>query len=78
MPMTNGDAKSTSVHLLRDRPILDYTRAEEVLRTKFKEKDGLDAETLLDSVKNGALTYNDFLVLPGYISTRPALQIGLV
>jgi IMP dehydrogenase len=24
-------------------------------------------DTLLDSDKHGALTYNDFLVLPGYI-----------
>jgi len=76
--MANGDAKSTPVPLLRDMSILDYTKAEEVLRSKFGIKDGLDVETLLDSSKNGALTYNDFLVLPGYIGTRPAFCTGLV
>jgi IMP dehydrogenase len=78
MPITNGDAKSTVVPLLRERSILDFTKAEEVLQTEFKAKDGLDVESLLDSNKNGALTYNDFLVLPGYIGTRLASHIGLV
>ena len=36
---------------------------------EYPEKDGLDVYTLLDSTKNGALTYNDFLVMPGYIGT---------
>jgi hypothetical protein len=76
--MSNGDAKSTPVPLLRDMSILDYTKAEEVLRSKFGTKDGLDVETLLNSSKNGALTYNDFLVLPGYIGTEPAFCTGLV
>jgi len=67
MPMTNGDVTSSVVPLLRDRSILDYTKAEELLATEFGAKDGMDVETLLDSNKNGALTYNDFLVLPGYI-----------
>jgi hypothetical protein len=76
--MTNGDAKRTSVSLRRGRSIDDYTKAEEILRDQFKAKDGLDVEALLDSTKNGALTYNDFLMLPGYIGTRLALRIGLV
>ncbi|KAF7510080.1 hypothetical protein GJ744_007184 [Endocarpon pusillum] len=67
MPMTNGDVKSLAVPLLRDRTILDYTKAEEMLQTSFKTKDGLDIETLLDATRSGALTYNDFLVLPGHI-----------
>lgn len=46
---------------------LDYTKALEVLKAEYKTKDGLDVESLLDSAKNGGLTYNDFLVLPGYI-----------
>jgi IMP dehydrogenase len=78
MPMANGDAKSTPLPLLRDRSILDYSKAEEVLRSNFGTKDGLDVETLLDSTTNGALTYNDFLVLPGYIGTGPAICTGLV
>lgn len=46
--------------------IEDYTKALEVLET-YATQDGLDVDTLLDSDKHGALTYNDFLVLPGYI-----------
>ena len=75
--MRNGDVTSTVVPLLRDRSILDHSRAEEVLQTKFRSRDGLDIETLLDSAKNGALTYNDILVLPGYIGIEAALLIGL-
>jgi IMP dehydrogenase len=78
MPMTNGDTNSTPVSLQRERSIEDYTKAEEILQDQFKAKDGLDVEALLDSAKNGALTYNDFLVLPGYIGTWLALRIGLV
>jgi IMP dehydrogenase len=77
MPMTNGDVASAAVSLRRDGPILDYAQAVEVLRSNFAARDGLDVETLLDSAKNGALTYNDFLVLPGYIGTTPHLCSGL-
>lgn len=45
----------------------DYTKALEVLENDYSTRDGLDVDTLLDSDKHGALTYNDFLVLPGYI-----------
>lgn len=78
MPMRNGDVSSTMVPLHRDRSILDHFRAEEVLQTEFRTKDGLDINTLLDSTKNGALTYNDILVLPGYIGIEAALLISLV
>lgn len=47
--------------------VLDYNTALEVLKTE--EKDGLDVYSLLDSKVRGGLTYNDFLVLPGYIGT---------
>jgi IMP dehydrogenase len=47
--------------------VLDYNTALEVL--KSEEKDGLDVYSLLDSKVRGGLTYNDFLVLPGYIGT---------
>lgn len=46
--------------------IEDYTKALEVVKT-YSTQDGLDVDTLLDSDKHGALTYNDFLLLPGYI-----------
>ena len=66
MPLTNGDATGTWVPLLRGRSILDCARAVEILETEYP-RDGLDVQTLLDSTKNGALTYNDFLILPGFI-----------
>jgi hypothetical protein len=46
--------------------VLDYTKALEVL--KEYPGDGLHVDTLLDSDSHGALTYNDFLILPGSIS----------
>lgn len=47
--------------------IQDYSKALEVLEKDYSSRDGLDVDTLLDSDKHGALTYNDFLILPGYI-----------
>ena len=67
MPLTNGDASGTSIPLLRGKAPLDHTTALEVLHDEYPERDGLDVKTLLDSTRNGALTYNDFLVMPGYI-----------
>jgi len=62
MPYTNGDAKTPSVF----GPSLHHSKALEVLR-QYEERDGLDIKSLLDSKRHGGLTYNDFLVLPGYI-----------
>jgi IMP dehydrogenase len=42
----------------------------EYLESDFAHGDGLDAKTLMDSRLNGGLTYNDFLVLPGYIGVQ--------
>jgi IMP dehydrogenase len=47
--------------------LLDSKKALEYLKTEEFEGDGLDAKTLIDSKTNGGLTYNDFLILPGYI-----------
>ncbi|KAK8227748.1 inosine-5'-monophosphate dehydrogenase IMD2 [Phyllosticta paracitricarpa] len=67
MPAVNGAAKA-----------LDHTTALEVLKNDYGERDGLDIHTLIDSKLNGGLTYNDFLVLPGYIGTRfPAANVNL-
>lgn len=54
---------------MTEQRILDPTTALEVLRDEYSNADGLDAKTLLDSRINGGLTYNDFLVLPGYIGS---------
>ena len=46
--------------------IMDHTKALEALK-EYEERDGLDIKSLLNSKRHGGLTYNDFLVLPGYI-----------
>lgn len=68
MPLTNGDMTNHTSKLLPDQKLLDPARAIEVLENE-NLKDGLDAKTLLDSKVNGGLTYNDFLILPGYIGS---------
>lgn len=35
---------------------------------EYTRGDGLSVAELMDSRKNGGLTYNDFLMLPGHIS----------
>lgn len=47
--------------------VRDYTTALEYLKT-IERKDGLSVSELMDSMTRGGLTYNDFLVLPGYVS----------
>ena len=76
MPLTNGDV-TNSVPLHRGIEQLDYKNALQVLKDEYPARDGLDAKSLLDSNKNGALTYNDFLVLPGYIGTVAFLDACL-
>lgn len=67
MTLTNGDATNGSSQLLPEHKVMDSSKALDIVRDEYKEADGLDAKTLLDSKINGGLTYNDFLVLPGYI-----------
>ena len=67
MPLTNGDVGAATANLLPGKESMDFKTALEVLNNEYPGHDGLDAKTLLDSQKNGGLTYNDFLVLPGYI-----------
>lgn len=71
-PATNGDANGLiAANLIPGAKVLDASHALDVLKTDYEERDGLSAQSLIDSKKNGGLTYNDFLVLPGYIGTRP-------
>ena len=67
MPIANGALDAPAHQLVPEQKILDHTRALEVLKQEYENRDGIDAKTLLDSKTNGGLTYNDFLVLPGYI-----------
>lgn len=76
MPILNGDDVGSSMPLLSNRPLEDYTKALEILDKNYGERDGLSVHDLLDSRKHGALTYNDFLVLPGYIGF-PASSVTL-
>ena len=55
--------------------ILDCKRANELLREKFSP-DGLSAAEIMDSKVHGGLTYNDFLILPGFIDF-PASAVSL-
>ncbi|KAH9862777.1 hypothetical protein J1614_010870 [Plenodomus biglobosus] len=71
MPISNGDAMASTA-----TDALDYTKALEVLKNEYPERDGIDVKTLVDSKKNGGLTYNDFLMLPGYIGF-PAAEVTL-
>lgn len=62
MPILNGDAMTNG-----SADGLDFSKALEVLKNEYPERDGIDVKTLIDSKVNGGLTYNDFLMLPGYI-----------
>ena len=68
MPLINGNTDSPS-QLVGSEKVLNYESALEVLNKEYERSDGLDAKTLLDSKLRGGLTYNDFLILPGYIGT---------
>jgi IMP dehydrogenase len=63
---TNGNASAG---------ILDYRTAVEVLK-EYPSRDGLSIDELMDTKVRGGLTYNDFLLLPGYIGF-PASAVTL-
>jgi IMP dehydrogenase len=58
---------TAQVPVLPKEKILDDQNALDIVKSDYAERDGIDVKTLLDSKNNGGLTYNDFLVLPGYI-----------
>ena len=60
MPATNGSVATSA------SKGLDFKMAEEVLK-EYETRDGLSIKDLMDSKVHGGLTYNDFLLLPGYI-----------
>ncbi|KAM7209355.1 IMP dehydrogenase/GMP reductase [Naviculisporaceae sp. PSN 640] len=70
MPATNGSSAQAA-----SPKALDYTTAEEVLK-EYQSRDGLSVQELMDSKAQGGLTYNDFLILPGYIGF-PASAVQL-
>lgn len=54
---------------------LDPKKALELLK-EYDSRDGLDINDLMDTKRHGGLTYNDFLLLPGYIGF-PASAVTL-
>ncbi|KZF24432.1 inosine-5'-monophosphate dehydrogenase [Xylona heveae TC161] len=75
MVLANGDASSAPASML-SKETLDYKTALQVFEKEYPLRDGIDVKTLLDSANNGGLTYNDFLILPGYIGF-PASAVAL-
>jgi IMP dehydrogenase len=73
VPSQFNSVNGTSLH--SSFGLLDYKRATELLSEKFSP-DGLSAEELMDSKAHGGLTYNDFLILPGFIDF-PASAVSL-
>ncbi|KAI1421520.1 inosine-5'-monophosphate dehydrogenase IMD4 [Xylaria sp. FL1777] len=71
MPATNG--QSLVVNGKSD--FLDHTKAVELLE-EYESRDGLSLTELMDTKTRGGLTYNDFLILPGYIGF-PASEVSL-
>ncbi|KAI1368261.1 inosine-5'-monophosphate dehydrogenase IMD4 [Xylaria arbuscula] len=71
MPATNGDGLVVN----GKSDFLDHTRAIELLK-EYESQDGLSLHELMDTKTRGGLTYNDFLVLPGYIGF-PASEVSL-
>lgn len=67
MPATNGPNAGSAT--------LDYRKAVEYL-AEYDSRDGLSIDDLMDSKVRGGLTYNDFLLLPGYIGF-PASAVTL-
>ncbi len=76
MTLLNGDVKAESLFFGPAKDIIAHTKAMDVLHNDYETRDGLDIKELLDSRKHGGLTYNDFLVLPGYIGF-PASEVVL-
>ncbi|KAJ9605732.1 inosine-5'-monophosphate dehydrogenase [Cladophialophora chaetospira] len=74
MPIANGDV-TNGTPISHKVEVQDYRKALQVLES-YDSRDGLDIKSLLNSKDNGALTYNDFLVLPGYIGF-PASDVSL-
>ena len=79
MPLTNGDVAVDTAKIIAGVQLEDYKDALDILKHDETNRDGLDARTLLDSRVNGGLTYNDFLILPGYIGTaNHFLRVGFL
>ena len=74
--LPNGSAHASSSTLPpRTNEPLKASDAMSLLES-YHSGDGLSVAELMDSKRNGGLTYNDFLILPGHISF-PASEVSL-
>ncbi len=71
MSASNGNG----LQVPQDVAVLSPAQALEHLKT-YATGDGLSMSELIDSRQHGGLTYNDFLVLPGFINF-PASDVSL-
>lgn len=69
-PQVNGHQTNGVGHQAEDA-----SKALQLLK-EYEQKDGISVHDLLDETKMGGLTYNDFLLLPGYIGF-PAAQVDM-
>ena len=67
MPLINGHRE--------DEAVEDASQALALLKT-YEARDGISIQKLMDNTQIGGLTYNDFLLLPGYIGF-PASSVDL-
>jgi IMP dehydrogenase len=67
MPLINGHKE--------DEALEDASQALALLKT-YETRDGISIQKLMDNSQIGGLTYNDFLLLPGYIGF-PASSVDL-
>ena len=63
---TSATASASSSHPSRPFKPLEPSSALSAL-DDYPQGDGLSVTELMDSRRNGGLTYNDFLMLPGHI-----------
>ena len=67
MPSANGNGDGIGAGPVNGTSqFLNHQSALDVLN-EYKTRDGLGIDQLMDTTVRGGLTYNDFLVLPGYI-----------
>ncbi|EFW99201.1 inosine-5 -monophosphate dehydrogenase imd2 [Grosmannia clavigera kw1407] len=71
MPFSNSSVSVVN----GNSKFLDFAKAEELLK-EYEARDGLSIDDLMDAKAHGGLTYNDFLLLPGYIGF-PASEVVL-
>lgn len=75
MSLLSGLTNGNDSHPHRSSKPLDAADAVSFL-SEYPRGDGLSVTELMDSRKNGGLTYNDFLMLPGHIDF-PASIVSL-